>query len=661
MLLPLHQLERRIERSQSTRKPKFSGQSRPIISAPILVPLSTFPGAGDTPQLARARSLNFVRKKAELKRSHTTKDVVTLVTVKAGDVVLIPSRPLLVAKPEKMPAEFDRALVYLFDSVSTSGRLLDRLDLDDDSINDVTDDFDYVGEIASIMTAPTRGAGAEDDIEELEENGGVCDSSDEENTSYETITQPKLTSLRKPLEIPPRLSLRKPLVPVAYEPPAPSTQLPLHMVVGQQPQQRTLQRLAMLIPPSTMASESPRVYTADKRREYGIEIPKVVSNRDYTAALIRNVSLEDAQEFPKPDEPKLEPPVLTGTAPHHVYNQVKQNYSADSFRVDIGTTRPLVSIRGHAHSGKATVVLKDLPQEPGTGLVGKELTKESVGLQLPFQHKQRSRDVNGYYPPKKPATLRLVLAPVVSSKTTQNTLITLEMTPEARTKLALQFRNIGKHREALYQLQIAANQPHNFPKAMFLYAMALRFGLGVKKNDRHCIKWLGKCILMYSQLKALSDIVDKLNSLQSEDLVKLILKKLAYDFAKDPVNNGVDPFKLFNQMSRLSKTDILKIANTSKNQSDILAVAYFEMANALINEWGINHRDELQGMKLLGKAAAMGYVQAMLQLGEMWATKTKFHKKDLNLAAAWLRLLEVFGAKLIGNSWIYKDKYMKRK
>ena len=33
--------------------------------------------------------------------------------------------------------------------------------------------------------------------------------------------------------------------------------------------------------------------------------------------------------------------------------------------------------------------------------------------------------------------------------------------------------------------------------------------------------------------------------------------------------------------------------------------------------------------------------------------------KDLNKAAAWLRLAELLGVKDIGNSWIYKDKYNK--
>lgn len=445
--------------------------------------------------------------------------------------------------------------------------------------------------------------------------------------------------------------------------------------------------------------------SADKSLAYGIDIPHCV-NHDYLAALVRNLALDNGAD-------------ASGDVPYYTLNP-NANPLLDLFRADVGLTKRLAVHRTRTRTTKALVVLKQLPEAPisasthdvttamappsapalqarhstiaptntnGSGNTNQALallapsqpsvafaapvSSEPVGLQLPFQqqkhgHHQPPSHISSHRRDKK--RLPSTSPPHNGSSSKGNTpphmltaLLIQDMTPEARTKLALQFRNIGKHREALYQLQIAALPPHNFPKAMFLYAMALRFGLGVKQNDRLCIKWLGKCILMFSQPKALADIVDKLNALQPEELVKLIVKKLAYDLQKDPVNNGSDPYQLFNQMSRLSKTDVLKIANTSKNQSDILAVAYFELANAVLNGWGLNHKEEMQGIKLLLKSAAMGYVQAMMQLGEIWATKSKTRKKDLNKAAAWLRLLELFGAKSMGNSWIYKSKYMKRK
>ena len=74
--------------------------------------------------------------------------------------------------------------------------------------------------------------------------------------------------------------------------------------------------------------------------------------------------------------------------------------------------------------------------------------------------------------------------------------------------------------------------------------------------------------------------------------------------------------------------------------------------------WGLENRDEINGIKCISKAGSLGYVNSMVELGEIWCSKSKYHKKDPHKAAAWLRLGEIFGVKSMGNSWIYKDKYM---
>lgn len=227
---------------------------------------------------------------------------------------------------------------------------------------------------------------------------------------------------------------------------------------------------------------------------------------------------------------------------------------------------------------------------------------------------------------------------------------------EARTKVALQYRSVGKHREASYQLQIAASPPCNYPKAMYLYGMALKFGLGVKQSDRQYLKWICKCVLMYSTMTVMNDIVEQLNNLQPEDLISLIIKKLDFEIKRDP--GLTDPFQLFHKFSNLPKSEILKLANASKSKSDILALAYYEVGNALIGGWGLNKKDEVIGLQLLTKSGSMGYIDAMVRLGELYSNKSKNRKKDSYKAAAWLRVSEIFGVKAIGNSWIYKEKYM---
>ena len=69
-------------------------------------------------------------------------------------------------------------------------------------------------------------------------------------------------------------------------------------------------------------------------------------------------------------------------------------------------------------------------------------------------------------------------------------------------------------------------------------------------------------------------------------------------------------------------------------------------------------KDEVVGRMFLSKAASLGSSEAMVKLGELWSSKSKHFKKDLHQAAAWLRLGELFDSRIIGNSWIYKEKYM---
>lgn len=242
-----------------------------------------------------------------------------------------------------------------------------------------------------------------------------------------------------------------------------------------------------------------------------------------------------------------------------------------------------------------------------------------------------------------------------------------ELSVESRTKMAIQLRSMGNHREASYQLQIAANRPNNYPKAMYLYALALRFGQGVKKNDRHCLKWLVKSILisiMYDTLRSsdapnisitLNNYVTKLNDLQPEEMISMIYKSLLKEKDYD------DPIKIYNHFNQMGESNLSKLINNLNKQNNVMYCAYHELGNSIINGWGLKKSDEVIGITLLSKAGSLGNVNSMIQLGEMWCNKSKYHKKDHYLAAAWLRLSELFGAKSIGNSWIYKEKYMEVK
>ncbi|EGV66682.1 hypothetical protein PSN45_002701 [Yamadazyma tenuis] len=225
-----------------------------------------------------------------------------------------------------------------------------------------------------------------------------------------------------------------------------------------------------------------------------------------------------------------------------------------------------------------------------------------------------------------------------------------ELSPEDRTKLSMELRGQGKQREASYQLQIAANPPFNYPKAMLLYALALKFGNGVKQNTPSSLKWLCRCILLCTN--DTPEFASRVGILSQEELVKWGVSHIRSDTTE------VDPIKLYDYYSKLPANQITKIVNTIKSQSDPLASAYQELGMFFLNGWGVE-KDELLGIQCLSISSSMGNFNSMVQLGEIWGLKTRFHKKDNFKASAWLRLGEIFGAKTIGNSWIYKDKYLK--
>ncbi|RLV94008.1 Protein DSF2 [Spathaspora sp. JA1] len=258
-------------------------------------------------------------------------------------------------------------------------------------------------------------------------------------------------------------------------------------------------------------------------------------------------------------------------------------------------------------------------------------------------------------------TIPLVPEPKrVNSDSSTSSLKNESLTPEARISLAQEYRKIGKHREASYQLQIAANEPFNNTKAMYYYSSALHFGHGVKQNDRHAIHWLSKCLLLnfpHINSSNVTIILNKLNTLTIEELVQLIMKNLQVTRNKDEHLNGNDPIMLYPIFKSFSPKQISKIIYICKHKLDITSTAYHELGNFLLNGWGLDHKDELAGIACLSKAGSMGNIDSMIQLGDIWCNKTKYHKKDLHKAAGWLRLSELFGIESIGNSWIYKEKY----
>ncbi|QRG37986.1 hypothetical protein FDK38_002375 [Candidozyma auris] len=478
----------------------------------------------------------------------------------------------------------DTASIYSFESVSTSGRLLDRLDLDSEDF-----DEDFLRRRESYVS--------------LQSTGRLLDRLGLEDDAEDASSPSSLSSAGLPAGFDPRL---KPV------------------------------RASSAISLSRMQSQSHR--------------PPVRSlsskNSSYGRLPLHSV----------------------GTAPFKQQVE-KSGASVDSFHADMNSSR---------NNSTANARLVNSPQSHSA------TTFDSIQMPGSFpddHHERKSPAIDAEKSPKEfsSAPLPKVSSPKSSpqqpnmgfrqaSNSSQTSLKSIEVpifnpntkfdpVLESMVKQALQLRN-QNDREASYKLQIAGNIPNNYPKAMHLYAIALSYGLGVKKNDASCVKWLCRCILVSQvvetnpvDIPSLNNYIQRLNELQPQDLVKMVAKSC---------NEPIDPFDLYDTFSRVNQAVISKINALNNKDNNTVGGAYHRLGEAALQGAGLPAKDTSMAMQFWGKAASLGYSLSMVKLGELWSTKSKHHKKDVHKAAAWLRLAELFGQKDIGNSWIYKSKYMVR-
>ncbi|CAI5757476.1 unnamed protein product [Candida verbasci] len=442
----------------------------------------------------------------------------------------------------------DRESIYSFDSVSTNGRLLDRLGLDDNDEEEGENDENFYDKRQSYMS-----------IQSQQSTGRLLDRLDMDNYSIKNKPLNNLNNIRG-LQQQPQYSQNS----IRY------------------PQRQT-----------SLKNQSPNVHV-----RYA-PMNLVFENTNTSSESIESNKAQLKKTTPAPSSSESIP--------------VTVSTNSSSSRSSVETTRPT--------------------------------TKESENYESsPKLGHQRNLSDSKFH-----------------RRNLSETMLNSDLSAEERTSLALELRSLGKHREASYQLQISSNEPYNYPRAMFLYAMALKFGQGVKQNDNHAVKWLCKCILVSSShlnSSNVSMILDKLNFLSSDEIIKLIVKNLDNTIDKDPLQNGQNLPNLDSHFQKLTKAQIAKVVNISNKKLDVIACSYHELGNYLLLGIGISSKDEMNGINLLSKAGSMGYIPSMIQLGELWTSKTKNHKKDLVKAAGWLRVSEFFGFKSIGNSWIYKEKYM---
>lgn len=558
----------------------------------------------------------------------------------------------------------DRESIYSFDSVSTNGRLLDRLGLDNDEFEDYNHDFDL---------------SKRDSVASVQSTGRLLDrlGLDDEELAMAEVNAPKSTQKRSVNPASIIQDRRKPIsvnssINVGRAPPRnPSMGYNAQVVNRNNERGSVDERVGS-------RENRPNVKTSPVKSI----LPKRSSSIDSFRADIRSANSSPGSSNNNSDHPNYKQnkpfpgdiPLFTrrpstskqinhiqsitpGNPPLKMLGPgffPQSNIRSDNTSQKSSSSHERLDMTDDADDEYNFCSSGDSVNEFNVYKARAPLSSPSVNSRTPSTPVLRSSSTGTSMNKleETPPTKRIASDSTNTTPTTPSLHSTNELSPKSRTQLAGELRKQGKHREASYQLRLAANVPNNFPKAMYLYALALRYGQGVKQNDRHSLKWLCKCVILSTDSN--SNFAAKLNDLEPEDMIGLISKELEKE-------RPIDPNELYDYYSKLQNSQLTKIINATKSQQDIVSSSYYELGNALVNGWGLLSKNEITGMSCLCKAASSGSVNSMVQLGEIWCSKSKYHKKDHYKAASWLRLSEIFGVTSIGNSWIYKDKYMDTK
>ncbi|BDD54472.1 hypothetical protein MPDQ_004999 [Monascus purpureus] len=185
------------------------------------------------------------------------------------------------------------------------------------------------------------------------------------------------------------------------------------------------------------------------------------------------------------------------------------------------------------------------------------------------------------------------------------------LTAEDHVTLGIECHEKGSLNESTYHLRLAAKM--NDPTGMLLYALACRHGWGMRPNQQEGVRWLQKAL----------------------DCVGV---ELLTDHA-----NGSSGTSRAQEMVR-------------KTHRAQFALSVYELGVSHLNGWGIK-QDKALALRCFEIAAQWGDVDAMAEAGFCYVQGVGC-KKDMKTAARYYRMAEANGMSMVGNSWIYKEKYM---
>ncbi|KAI9748116.1 MAG: hypothetical protein M1835_001886, partial [Candelina submexicana] len=198
----------------------------------------------------------------------------------------------------------------------------------------------------------------------------------------------------------------------------------------------------------------------------------------------------------------------------------------------------------------------------------------------------------------------------IKARSPHSMISSVELSAEDHLAKGIECHERGSVKESTYHLRIAAKR--NNPTAMLLYALACRHGWGMRPNQKEGVQWLRK-----AADSASLEVAD------DEDTMK-----------------DAKPGDLLERKTRRAQ----------------FALSIYELGISHMNGWGIE-QDKALALRCFEIAGAWGDSDALAEAGFCYAQGVGC-KKDLKKSAKFYRLAEAKGVSMIGNSWIYKSKYM---
>ncbi|CAO2656857.1 Nn.00g056600.m01.CDS01 [Neocucurbitaria sp. VM-36] len=185
-----------------------------------------------------------------------------------------------------------------------------------------------------------------------------------------------------------------------------------------------------------------------------------------------------------------------------------------------------------------------------------------------------------------------------------------EITAQEHCDMGIELHEAGELLKSTYHLRLAARA--GLPEAMFWYGLACRHGWGMRENKAEALQWLRRAVDS-GQLEVADD--------------------------EDQSKHG-------------QPTDLLK----KKQHKAQYAVAIYELGKCYGNGWGAA-QDKSLALRCYEIAGNWGDADALVEAGYCYAEGVGC-KKDMKKAARLYRAAEAKGVSMVGNSWIYKEKYM---